>query len=62
MKTSDGVSKSLLPSQVVVSLTGFTIVYGLLAVVDIYLLVKYSRRGPDQDLSSILKSSRIEEA
>jgi len=62
MKTSDGVSKSLLPSQVVVSLAGFIIVYGLLAVVDIYLLVKYSRRGPDQDLSGILKSSRIKEA
>lgn len=62
MKTSDGVSKSLLPSQVAVSLAGFTIVYGLLAIVDIYLLVKYSRRGPDQDLASILKSSRTEEA
>jgi cytochrome d ubiquinol oxidase subunit I len=62
MKTSDGVSRSLLASQVIVSLAGFAIVYGLLAVVDICLLVKFSRRGPDQDLSSILKSARVEEA
>ena len=62
MKTSAGVSASLLPGQVVVSLLGFTFVYGLLAVVDIYLLVKYSRRGPDDDLSGILKSARAKEA
>jgi cytochrome d ubiquinol oxidase subunit I len=55
MKTAAGVSSSLRPSQVVVSLIGFTVVYGLLAVVDIYLLMKYSRRGPDQDLSSLLR-------
>jgi len=62
MKTSAGVSASLLPSQVVVSLFGFAVVYGLLAVVDIYLLVKYSRKGPDDDLSGILKSIPVKEA
>jgi len=62
MKTSAGVSASLLPGQVVVSLIGFTLVYGLLAVVDVYLLVKYSRRGPDDDLSGILKYARAKEA
>ncbi len=62
MKTSAGVSRSLLPSQVVASLAGFILVYGLLAVVDVYLLVKYSRKGPDKDLSGILKAARIEEA
>jgi cytochrome bd ubiquinol oxidase subunit I len=62
MKTSAGVSASLLPAQVVASLIGFTLVYGLLAVVDIYLLVKYSRRGPDDDLTGILSSSRAMEA
>jgi cytochrome d ubiquinol oxidase subunit I len=62
MKTSAGVSASLLPAQVVASLVGFTLVYGLLAVVDIYLLVKYSKRGPDDDLSGILKSARAMEA
>ena len=62
MKTSAGVSASLLPAQVVASLIGFTLVYGLLAVVDVYLLVKYSKRDPDDDLSGILKSAREKEA
>jgi cytochrome d ubiquinol oxidase subunit I len=62
MRTSAGVSASLVPAQVVASLIGFTLVYGLLAVVDIYLLVKYSKRGPDNDLTGILKSARAEEA
>ena len=62
MKTSEGVSSSLRPAQVVASLIGFTLVYGLLAVVDIYLLVKFSKRGPDDDLSGILKSARAKEA
>jgi cytochrome d ubiquinol oxidase subunit I len=62
MRTSAGVSASLLPAQVVASLIGFTLVYGLLAVVDIHLLVKYSKRGPDDDLSGILKSAPAKEA
>jgi cytochrome d ubiquinol oxidase subunit I len=62
MRTADGVSASLLPAQVVTSLTAFTIAYGLLAVVDIYLLVKYSKRGPEDDLSSLLKSAPAKEA
>jgi cytochrome bd ubiquinol oxidase subunit I len=62
MKTSAGVSSSLLPAQVIVSLIGFIFVYGLLAVVDIYLLVKYARRGPGDDVSGILKSAPAKEA
>ncbi len=62
MKTSAGVSASLHPAQVVTSLIGFALVYGLLAVVDVYLLVKYTKRGPDGDLSGILKSARANEA
>ena len=62
MKTADGVSASLRPGQVIVSLLGFTLVYGLLAVVDVFLLVKYSRRGPDHDPSGFLKTSAEGEA
>jgi len=62
MKTSAGVSSSLRPSQVVVSLIGFTVVYGFLAVVDVFLLAKSSRRGPDDDLTGILNSSPEREA
>jgi cytochrome d ubiquinol oxidase subunit I len=60
MKTSDGVSKSIDLGQVVVSLLGFTLLYGAIGVIDIYLLVKYARKGPDDDLSAIIKSVRQE--
>jgi cytochrome d ubiquinol oxidase subunit I len=50
LRTSDGVSKSVAASQVAFSLAGFAVVYGLLAVLDIYLLVKYSKRGPGADI------------
>ncbi|MCX5827381.1 MAG: cytochrome ubiquinol oxidase subunit I [Deltaproteobacteria bacterium] len=53
LKTSDAVSKSISTVQVVGSLLGFTLLYGGLAVIDIYLLAKYSRKGPDGILTSI---------
>jgi cytochrome d ubiquinol oxidase subunit I len=55
LKTSDAVSKSISPAQVVFSLAGFTLVYGLLAFVDVYLLTKFAGKGPDDDLSTIVK-------
>jgi cytochrome d ubiquinol oxidase subunit I len=60
MKTSDGVSKSIDLAQVVVSLLGFTLLYGALGVIDIYLLAKFARKGPDDDLSAIIKPMRQE--
>jgi cytochrome d ubiquinol oxidase subunit I len=46
LKTADAVSKSISTAQVVASLLGFTVLYGGLAVIDVYLLVKVSRKGP----------------
>jgi len=46
LKTADAVSKSISTAQVIASLLGFTILYGGLAVIDVYLLVKFSRKGP----------------
>ena len=60
MKTSDAVSKSVSPVQVIVSLIGFTLLYGLLAFVDIYLLTKFAKKGPDDDLSVLIASSRTQ--
>ncbi|HLO25079.1 MAG TPA: cytochrome ubiquinol oxidase subunit I [Geobacteraceae bacterium] len=60
MKTSDGVSKSVDLVQVVVSLLGFTLLYGMLGAIDIFLLAKYARKGPDDDLSAIIKPVRQE--
>jgi cytochrome bd ubiquinol oxidase subunit I len=48
MRTSDAVSKSVALSQVIGSLVGFTLLYGLLGFVDIYLLTKFARKGPEE--------------
>ncbi len=47
LKTADAVSKAIEPSQVLVSLIGFTLFYGALGIIDIYLLAKYARKGPE---------------
>jgi cytochrome d ubiquinol oxidase subunit I len=60
LRTSDAVSRSISVSQVLASLIGFTLLYGLLAVVDLYLLVKFARKGPDNDLSAIMRTTRQE--
>jgi cytochrome d ubiquinol oxidase subunit I len=60
MKTSDAVSKAVSPGQVMGSLIGFTLLYGLLAFVDIYLLTKFAKKGPDDDLSVLAASSRTQ--
>jgi cytochrome bd ubiquinol oxidase subunit I len=58
LKTSDAVSKSVSTVQVMLSLIGFTLLYGSLAVVDIFLLTRNARKGPDDDISFIIKTSR----
>jgi len=54
LKTSDAVSKSITSTQVLLSLIGFTILYGVLGAVDFYLLAKYAKKGPDSDLGTII--------
>ncbi|MGO9146859.1 MAG: cytochrome ubiquinol oxidase subunit I [Desulfomonilia bacterium] len=53
LKTSDAVSRSITVSQVTLSLIAFTIVYGLLGIVDVYLLVKYAKQGPEKGLDGV---------
>ncbi|HNY65004.1 MAG TPA: cytochrome ubiquinol oxidase subunit I [Deltaproteobacteria bacterium] len=48
LKTSDAVSRSVDVTQVLVSLIAFTLLYGSLGVVDVYLLAKYARKGPEK--------------
>jgi len=55
LRTSDAVSTSLSTVQVAGSLAGFTLLYGFLGAVDIFLLVKYARKGPDDDAGGIQK-------
>ncbi|HSB51850.1 MAG TPA: cytochrome ubiquinol oxidase subunit I [Dissulfurispiraceae bacterium] len=61
LRTSDGVSKSIDATQVLLSLIGFTLLYGFLMIVDIYLLTKYAKRGPEEDLSAISKPTKLQE-
>lgn len=58
LKTSDAVSKAISTPQVLGSLIGFTLLYGTLGCIDIYLLTKLARKGPDDDLSAIIKPTR----
>lgn len=51
MRTKDAVSKSVSLSQVWVSLILFTLFYGLLGIIDIYLLSKFAKKGPEPLLS-----------
>jgi len=45
MKTSDAVSP-LASSQVLVSLTAFIVIYGLLGVAGFYLIIKNATKNP----------------
>ena len=59
LKTSDAVSKSITPLQVAGSLAGFTLLYGFLAVVDIYLLTKNAKKGPEYVSPIMAKTNTI---
>jgi cytochrome d ubiquinol oxidase subunit I len=62
MRTSEGVSRSLRPGHVAGSLVAFTLVYGLLAAVDIYLLARYSRKSPEEAAPEAGPKTRAAEA
>lgn len=46
-KTASGVSTVVPAAAVLTTLIGFTLIYGVLAVVGVYLFVKYAKQGPD---------------
>lgn len=60
LRTSQAVSKSISTVQVWASLIGFTLLYGGLGAIDIYLLTKFARKGPDDDVSALLKPAKRE--
>lgn len=53
LKTENAVSPILTPGLVLTSLIGFTLVYGILMVVDVFLLVKYTKAGPQSEDESL---------
>ncbi len=50
LRTSDAISTSISTSEVLISLISFTTIYGILAIIDIYLLTKYAKEVPPSDL------------
>ncbi len=60
LKTAAGVSKAIVTPQVIASLVGFVLLYGMLGAADIFLLFKYARKGPDDDLSTMIQNTREE--
>lgn len=48
MKTADAVSVNLTPAHVILSVVGFVTFYSLLGIIDIFLLVKYAKKGPEE--------------
>jgi hypothetical protein len=46
-RTAEGVSRNISAEQVLLSVIGFTLFYGYLGLLDIYLLAKFARKGPE---------------
>ncbi|MCL6592939.1 MAG: cytochrome ubiquinol oxidase subunit I, partial [Alicyclobacillus sp.] len=49
LRTADGVSPTVSPALVWTTLLGFSVLYGVLAAVDIFLLVRVVRGGPEPE-------------
>ena len=47
-KTAEAVSTVVPAGYVLISMVGFTLIYGILAVVDVMLIVKYAKKSPDE--------------
>lgn len=50
LRTSDGLSKTVVASQVLTSLIGFTLIYALLFALFVFLLNKKIKHGPDDKI------------
>ncbi|GAB6181136.1 cytochrome ubiquinol oxidase subunit I [Desulfotomaculum defluvii] len=53
-KVENGVSPSVSSGEILISLIGFTLIYGLLALADLYLMVKFIKQGPEQSVHTHL--------
>ncbi len=62
MKTETAVSPNVSAGMILTSLIGFTLVYGGLMVVDIYLLKKYANAGPEPESSRVKNIPTSEQA
>lgn len=61
-RVADGVSPAVSGGAVLTTLIGFSLLYGILAVADVYLLSKYAKAGPDQEFPEGSKRNSTKEA
>lgn len=47
-KSAAGLSTSVSAVSIMITLIGFTVIYGVLAVADVYLLLKFIKKGPEE--------------
>ena len=59
LKTVDGVSNHTV-STLLISLIGYTVVYGALLVADVYLLLKFARKGPQEETADLNEAAVLE--
>ncbi|GAA3053845.1 cytochrome ubiquinol oxidase subunit I [Streptomyces olivoverticillatus] len=59
MKSGDAVSPGVGQGEIVTSMTVFTVLYAVLAVVEVRLLTKYAKAGPDTDEKPPAKDPRL---
>ncbi|MEC4015792.1 cytochrome ubiquinol oxidase subunit I [Streptomyces sp. H27-D2] len=59
MKTADAVSPSVSTAEVITSMLVFTLLYGTLAVIEVKLIVKYVKAGPDTDETPPAKDPKL---
>ncbi|MBP2629695.1 MAG: cytochrome bd ubiquinol oxidase subunit [Firmicutes bacterium] len=52
-KVSDGISQNITNTEIWISLVGFTLIYTILAIVAIYIAVKFIKKGPEAPLQSV---------
>jgi cytochrome d ubiquinol oxidase subunit I len=50
LKTQDAISPNVSAGMVLTSLIGFTLIYGVLMVADVYLLIKYAQKGAGSEI------------
>lgn len=61
MKTVDGASPNVPAGVIALSLIGFTLVYGVLMAVDVYLLAKFAKAGPEDRVETVAAKAAMAE-
>ncbi len=61
LKTGDAVSPNLTPAMVLISLIGFVVLYAALMVVDVSLLARFAKAGPDATDTGVLGEPALAE-